>query len=92
LGRKEKDMNRKQRTKFIHEGDYLAEVDVDLIETDEGWSPDLALEDASRLDDVRAALRAGDLETAAGIARVFRLTPVKAGQTAGADSYQSDGR
>ena len=85
-------MTRKRRTKLVHEGEYVAEVDVELIETGEGWSPYLSLEDAYRLDDVRAALRAIDLETAARIARIFRLTPIKAGRTPDAESFQSDGR
>ena len=42
----------------------------------EGWSPYLSLEDALKLDDVRAALRRGDLETAARLRRVYTLTPV----------------
>ena len=36
----------RRRTKLIHEGKYVAEVDVELIETDEGWSPYRSLEDA----------------------------------------------
>jgi hypothetical protein len=36
----------------------------------EGWSPYLSLED------VRVALRRGDLESAARLSRVFTLTPV----------------
>jgi len=36
--------------KLVHEGEYAAEVEVDLIATDEGWSPYLPLEDAERLD------------------------------------------
>jgi len=71
-------MTKKQMTKLIHEGDYAAEVDVTLIVTDDEWSPFLSLEDAYRLDDVRQALRQKDLETAAQLARVFRLTPVAA--------------
>ena len=69
-------MNTKQVTKLIHEGDYAAEVDIDLITTADEWSPFLSLEDAYKLDDVRQALRQGDLETAAQWARVFKLTPV----------------
>lgn len=69
-------MNRKQRTKLVHEGKYVAEVEVDLIETDEGWSPYLSLEDAYKLDDVRDALRRGDVEVATRLARVYKLTPV----------------
>ena len=63
---------------LIHEGDYLAEVDVELIETDDGWSPYLSAEDARKLDDVRRALMQGDAQGAAKLARVYRLTPVSA--------------
>jgi hypothetical protein len=63
-------------TKIIHEGEYVAEVVVDLVDTDEGWSPYLSLEDAYMLDDVRCALHAGDTDSAAKYGRVYRLTPV----------------
>ena len=69
-------MKRKQHTKLIHEGKYVAEIDVELIYSDTGWSPYLSLEDAYKLDDVRDALRKGDLESATRLARVFTLTPV----------------
>jgi hypothetical protein len=69
-------MNKRHRTKIVREGQYVAEVDVELIETDEGWSPYLSLQDAYKLDDVRAALRRGDIKTAARLGRVFTLTPV----------------
>jgi hypothetical protein len=54
----------------------VAEVDIDLLDPKEGWSPYLSLEDALKLDDVRAALRRGDLESAARLSRVGTLTPV----------------
>lgn len=69
-------MTQKHQTKLVHEGHYVAEVDVDLIETAEGWSPYLSLEDAQKLDDVRQALRRGDLAAAAKLARLYKLTPV----------------
>ncbi len=69
-------MKSRHHTKLIHEGEYVAEVDVDLIETDTGWSPYLSLDDAYKLDDVRAALRRGDINTAANSAKVFTLTAV----------------
>ena len=69
-------MNKRRRTKLVHEGNYVAEVDIDLLEDPEGWSPYLSLEDAYRLDDVREALRGGDVKTAAKYSRVFSLTPV----------------
>jgi len=67
---------KKPYTKRIHEGQYVAEVDIELMVTDEDWSPYLSLEDAYKLDDVREALRRGDVEAAAKLARVFTLTPV----------------
>jgi len=69
-------MKKRHRTKLVQEGGYVAEVDVELIEADEGWSPYLSLEDAYKLDDVRDALRRRDFQTAARLARVFKLTPV----------------
>ena len=69
-------MKTKLKTKFVHEGDFVAEVPVELIEAEGGWSPYLSVEDAKKLDEVREALRRGDLKSAAKLARIFRLTPV----------------
>jgi hypothetical protein len=69
-------MTRKRHTKFVPEGEYVAEVEVELLESAEGWAPYLSLEDAQKLDEVREALRRGDLTTASKLARIFRLTPV----------------
>ncbi len=69
-------MKKKNRTKLVHEGKYVAEVDVELLESEDGWSPYLSLDDAYRLDDVREALRHGDVEAAARYGKVFTLTPV----------------
>jgi len=88
----EKEMNKRNRTKLVHEGEFVAEVDVDLIETDEGWSPYLSLEDAYKLDDVRDALRRGDIETAAKLGRVFKLIPVSTSIPPDNKSFQSDPR
>lgn len=69
-------MNKKPYTKRVYGGQYVADVDVELIVTNEGWSPYLSLEDAYKLDDVREALRRGDVETASQHAQVYTLTPV----------------
>jgi hypothetical protein len=75
----EAQMNTKATTRLIREGDFVAEVDVHLIEADGGWAPYLSLDDAYRLDDVREALRSGDLRRASQLAsRVYKLTPVTA--------------
>ncbi len=74
-------MRKRQHKKLVHEGQYAAEVETELIDTDEGWSPYLSLDDALKLDDVRNALRRGDLRTANRLARVFTLTPIALGTT-----------
>jgi hypothetical protein len=69
-------MMSRKRTKLIHQGRYAAEVPVELIEDDTGWSPYLSIEDAAKLDAVRRALRQGDIATAAEYGRVFELVPI----------------
>lgn len=69
-------MRKRNHSKIVHEGQYVAEVDIELIDTDEGWSPYLSLDDAQKLDDVRDALRRGDIKSAIRLARVFTLKPV----------------
>lgn len=71
-------MTKKRTFKLIHEGDYVAEVEVELIYADEDWSPYLSLADAQKLDEVRESLRRGELKVASRLARVFKLTPVAA--------------
>ena len=69
-------MSTRKQTKYVHEGRFAAEVDVELLEAEDGWSPYLSLQDAYKLDDVREALRRGDVASANRMARVFALTPV----------------
>lgn len=69
-------MRKPNRVKYIHEGEYVAEVDVELLETDEGWAPYLSLSDAYKLDNVRDALRRGDLKAASRQAHVFTIQPI----------------
>jgi hypothetical protein len=69
-------VTKKPYSKRVYEGEYVAEVAVELIVTDEEWSPYLSLEDAYKLDEVREALRRGDLESTARFARVFKLVPM----------------
>jgi hypothetical protein len=66
----------RKSVKLIHQGRYAAEIPLELIEDDTGWSPYLSVEDATKLDDVRKALREGDIATAAKYGRVFELVPV----------------
>ena len=71
-------MTVKPCTGLVREGEFAAEVSVRLIEGADAWSPYLSVDDACRLDDVRDALRTGDMQRASHIAtRVYRLTPVQ---------------
>jgi hypothetical protein len=69
---------KRKSVEFVHEGKYAAEVPVELIEEEGGWSPYLTMEDARKLEAVRLALRRGDVSTAAKHGRVFELLPVSA--------------
>ena len=72
-------MNARSTKRLVREGEFVAEVEVSLVEAEGGWTPYLSLEDAYKLDDVRDALRAGDVKRASQLAnRVYRLTPVEA--------------
>ena len=71
-------MEKRKHTKLVHEGKYVAEVEVELIDTEKGWSPYISLDDAMKLDDVREALRQGDLKRAKTLAKIYLLTPVAA--------------
>lgn len=72
----EKVMNTKTQTKIFHEGDYMAEIEVELTYTDHDWAPYLSLAEAQELDRLRLALRHKDLKTASSLARIYQLTPV----------------
>jgi hypothetical protein len=69
-------MVRRAKTKYVHEGKYVAEVEVLLIEDDTNWSPYLSVDDAYKLDDVRDALRQGDLDSASRYGQIYEMRPV----------------
>lgn len=69
-------MKKRTKTKYVHEGPYVAAVEVELFEEDTAWSPYLNRDDAYKLDDVRAALRRGDLESAGRYGRIYEMHPV----------------
>ena len=71
-------MEKRKHTKLVHEGKYIAEVEVELMSTENGWSPYISLDDAMKLDQVREALRQGDIESAKKLAKIYVLSPVAA--------------
>jgi hypothetical protein len=69
-------MTTSRTKKLIHEGPYAAEVEVELIQDDGSWGPYLSVAAAAKLDEVRLALKRGDIKSAAKFARIYSLTPV----------------
>jgi hypothetical protein len=70
--------DKRKSIELIHEGKYAAEVAIELVYSEESWSPSMSLDDARKLEAVRLALRRGDIAEAAKYGRVFELTPVAA--------------
>jgi hypothetical protein len=72
-------MRIRRTTKLIREGRYAAEVEVNLLDEDHEWAPYLSVADVRKLDDVRRALRQGDIKAAIALGgRVYDLKPVAA--------------
>jgi hypothetical protein len=71
-------MNKRKIKKLLREGKYAAEIEIEIIDSEEGWAPYISLEDALKLDQVRSALRSGDLATALRYGKVYELSPVAA--------------
>jgi hypothetical protein len=69
---------KRSSTELIREGSYAAEVAIELLYSDESWSPTMSFDDAKKLEAVRLALKRGDIAEAAKYGRVFELTPVAA--------------
>ena len=72
-------MNTRKHTKFVHEGNYAAEVEIGIIDSENGWAPHISLDDALKLDCVRESLKSGDVGTARKYAKkVYALSTVAA--------------
>jgi len=67
---------KKKATKYIHEGKYVAEVEIELLHSDEGWSPYISLEDSLKLDEIRDALRKNHVKLAGKYAKIYKLEPL----------------
>ena len=69
-------MRTETSVELIEHGNLVAKIPVTLIHDETGWSPYLSHEDMLKLDDVREALRRGDVKSAARFGQVFELTLV----------------
>ncbi|WP_105430650.1 hypothetical protein [Neorhizobium sp. T6_25] len=68
----------RKAAQLIREGNYAAEVFIELQDDGGEWSPTIGINDIRKLDRVRSALRSGDLDLAEQDATVFRLVPHRA--------------
>jgi len=72
-------MHSRTHTKMIHEGKYIAEVKVTLINTtDDDWAPYLSLDDALKIDAIREALKSDNVVEAKKYARIYLLSEIAA--------------
>jgi len=69
-------MKERKKIKYLHEGKYVAEIEVVLFDDETSWSPYLSLDDAYRLDEAREALRQGDIEAASKYGKIYELRQV----------------
>lgn len=71
-------MNTRRHKKLVYEGKYAAEVEIEIIDSETGWSAYISLDDALKLDRVREALKADDVAVAGKYGKVYELSPVAA--------------
>lgn len=70
------DTTKKQHIRYIHEGDFAAEVLIHLESPHSAWGPYISPDDVRKMERVRKALREGDFPTASKLAKVYRLVAV----------------
>lgn len=66
----------KKKKKYVHAGNYVGEVEVEITHDDHPWAPYLTIEDAKKLDDVKSALKNENLAEASKFGRIYELKPV----------------
>ena len=69
---------KKQTIRVIIEEKYAAEVPIEMLEDETGWSPYVTFDDATKVADVRRALRSRDIATATRYGMVYEHLPLSA--------------
>ena len=75
---KEATVTKRRTVKLIHQGKYAAEVEIELLDSPEGWSPYLGLEEAKKLDRIRRLLADEAIDEAKKLAKIYLLQPIEA--------------
>ena len=65
-----------KKTKRLYVNDVMAEIDVAMTDEPEAWGPHIEPSELDRIDGVRAAIKAGDLQAAAREARLYSVKPL----------------
>ncbi len=71
-------MPNRKHVKLLHEGKYVAEVEIEIIDNENSWSPYISLDDTLKLDTVRELLRAENIDEAKKYGKVYLLKPIAA--------------
>jgi len=71
-------MPNRKHTKLLHEGKYVAEVEIKIIDNENAWAPYISLDDTMKLDTVRELLRKENITEAKKYGKVYILKPVAA--------------
>lgn len=66
----------KKKKKYVHAGNYVAKVEVELIHDDHPWAPYLSVADAKKLDSVKFALKRDNLADASKFGQIYELKPI----------------
>ena len=69
-------MKKRLHKKLVHEGPYVAEVEVELIERRRGLVTLFVTQGREQIGRRTHGSRRGDLASAARLSRVYSLTPV----------------
>ena len=69
-------MAKENASSACREGKYVAEVEIELLYSNEEWSPYISLEVTLKLDEIRDALKQHNVKLAGKYAKVYRLEPV----------------
>jgi len=69
-------MGKFTKTKRIYVGDVMAEIDVVMIDEPHAWGPHIDPSELDRIDELRQALKSGDLKVASTEAKLYSVKPL----------------
>lgn len=72
----EKVMGTFTKTKRIYVGDVMAEIEVEMADEPEAWGPHIDPSELDRIDELRRALKTGDLKAASRLGKLYSVKPL----------------